>query len=440
MPPGYKNRSVLNSISGTIVSNVMGFFLGIISSVVLNRSLGPSGKGVYVVLTAVSGYVALLATLGIGKSATYFMANSGTDPKKAFRVLATLSYTSVFVTVVMIFAFKEFLAKNFVMTVLQEPMLPLLILTVSMLLYGNASGVLRGLKSFRELNIYNVLQNIFFLATLMLLAISPGLSASTAIYSRATSFLALIFILVVRLIKFGFDFVPAYDRKVAAGILTYGLGYFAYALLQNLNYRFDVMLLASLTNNASVGWYSTGVGLAEMIWYLPTAVGMVLFPVVAGMEGRDGDLLVARACRWSLLLMVCGVIFLLPVAPLLVTILYGEDFLPAVPVLYALSIGIVANGLFQVLGIYLASRKMMSNLTFLTLVGFVTNLFFNLILIPRLGIVGAGLSSTISYSVAGLLTARVFYRTTGISWLEFLLIRREDLTTIRLMIGKKWQK
>ena len=41
--------------------------------------------------------------------------------------------------------------------------------------------------------------------------------------------------------------------------------------------------------------------------------------------------------------------------------------------------------------------------------------------------VGAGLSSTVSYSFCGLLTAWVFIRMTGRKWAELFVIRREEL-------------
>jgi O-antigen/teichoic acid export membrane protein len=210
--------------------------------------------------------------------------------------------------------------------------------------------------------------------------------------------------------------------------------------MQNLNYRFDVLLLSSWTSNDQVGWYTTGTGLAEMIWYLPTAIGIVLLPVMVGMKADEGNLLTARTSRWSLFLMFLGILSLLVVSPLLVRMLYGEAFLPSVPVLYALAVGILTNGLFQILGIYLASRKMLGQLTLLTTMGFLVNLILNIFLIPRWGIVGAGLSSSVSYTVSGFLTAWVFHRTTQIKWMDFLFIKREDLADLRSVVIVLFQR
>src|SRR5205814_670817 len=103
-------------------------------------------------------------------------------------------------------------------------------------------------------------------------------------------------------------------------------------------------------------------------------------------------------------------------APILIRSLYGTQFLPTANALYSLSFGILANGIFQILGIHLAAKNRLGALTCITASGFAINLVLNLILIPRLGMVGAGLSSTVSYSFCGLLTAWVFIRITGRKW------------------------
>ena len=199
----------------------------------------------------------------------------------------------------------------------------------------------------------------------------------------------------------------------------------------------DLILVAHLKGLASAGWYSTASGLAEIVWYVPNAASAVLFPIVAGLGDRECDQLVCKTCRWSILIMGLGVGFLVVLAPVAVPLLYGKEFLPTVTAIYSLSFGILTNGMFQILGIHLAAKKRLGMLTLITATGFAINLLMNLLLIPRFGIVGAGLASTISYSICGILTAHVFSRTTGLGWREMLLIPREEMEVVSRSLLRK---
>ena len=69
-----------------------------------------------------------------------------------------------------------------------------------------------------------------------------------------------------------------------------------------------------------------------------------------------------------------GVAGLVIVAPFLIPLLYGNQFLPTVNALYSLSFGILTNGMFQILGLHLAAKKRLGVLTLITASGFGVNL------------------------------------------------------------------
>src|SRR5207237_7570440 len=118
-------------------------------------------------------------------------------------------------------------------------------------------------------------------------------------------------------------------------------------------------------------------GLAELIWYLPNAIGMVLFPVIAGLGDHERDRLVAKTCRWSILCMALGVSVLGVLSPLLIPLLYGGQFLASVGAVYSLSFVIVANGMFQILGIHPAAQQRLWAFTAITGSAFAGNLVLN---------------------------------------------------------------
>jgi len=61
----------------------------------------------------------------------------------------------------------------------------------------------------------------------------------------------------------------------------------------------------------------------------------------------------------------------------------------------------------------------------------------NLWLIPCHGIIGAALSSSVSYTVTGALTAWMFLRLSGLSWGELFIIPRVEMQQVRDAIIRK---
>jgi Na+-driven multidrug efflux pump len=78
--------------------------------------------------------------------------------------------------------------------------------------------------------------------------------------------------------------------------------------------------------------------------------------------------------------------------------------------------------------------------------GLAANIVANLYLVPRMGINGAALSSSISYGLTSILTLVIFIRLSGRGWVETLvlspadarmLVRRARLTLGRLRGGSR---
>jgi Na+-driven multidrug efflux pump len=59
--------------------------------------------------------------------------------------------------------------------------------------------------------------------------------------------------------------------------------------------------------------------------------------------------------------------------------------------------------------------------------GLAVNIVANLLLVPRVGIVGAAVASSISYAITALLMLGVFLHLTGLGWRETLVIRASDI-------------
>jgi O-antigen/teichoic acid export membrane protein len=152
---------------------------------------------------------------------------------------------------------------------------------------------------------------------------------------------------------------------------------------------------------------------AEGIWFVTRALGYVLFPhTAAGSE--DNSRLVASLAGFFFYASIVAAVLLGLVSRQLVPYLFGQKFLAAVPTLLALLPGVAAFSVVHVLAGYLIGRgKAMWN-TYVALLSLVLTVALDLILIPRLGISGAGVASSVAYVASAGLTLWFFSRLSNV--------------------------
>ena len=74
------------------------------------------------------------------------------------------------------------------------------------------------------------------------------------------------------------------QRRLARRALRFGLQSWGANLLQQINYRFDVLILGAFAGASDVGVYSVALTLTSVAWVLPQALQTVLFPRVASLD------------------------------------------------------------------------------------------------------------------------------------------------------------
>jgi O-antigen/teichoic acid export membrane protein len=115
-----------------------------------------------------------------------------------------------------------------------------------------------------------------------------------------------------------------------------------------------------------------------------------------------------------------------------VRLLFGAAFLPLVPALRVLLIGVVALSIGGVIANYFMLNAGKMRVPFTT-AGIAAALcaVLSFLLIPRFGMLGAAISTTVAYLVQQTLSVAAFCRETGISPLRVLVIDREDVRAYR---------
>jgi O-antigen/teichoic acid export membrane protein len=209
--------------------------------------------------------------------------------------------------------------------------------------------------------------------------------------------------------------------------LIYGLKIHLSGIFDFLHSRIDLFLINFFINPFSAGIYFASVRLAEGVWLFSISTGTVLFPKVASeKDPKKLKEFTPLVCRNVLLFSLLIIVFLFVISGWLVNFLYSSEFSNAVTPFRILLIGIFAVSGWHVLVNDLAARgKPMLN-TYAIGVSVVLNIILNIIFIPKWGINGAALASTISYTIMFFITIVFYVKISGNKISDILFIKKED--------------
>ena len=218
--------------------------------------------------------------------------------------------------------------------------------------------------------------------------------------------------------------------------VTFGLKAWGSEVLQNLNYRLDLLVLNAFALRADVGVYSVALTITGFAWILPSALQTVLFPRTARLdsvgapagEGRsEVELAAARGTRHSVVVLVPTAVVLALVLVFVVPLLYGPKFERTTVLGLILIPGTLALGMARVLVAVTSGRGRPIYSLYGRLIDMPITAGLYLLLIPAHGATGAAIGSTISYALTGAISLAFFLRVVHLPLRELFVPTREDL-------------
>lgn len=425
MKGGEKTSFVKNSFY-TFASNVIAFAIKFGISILTARILGPEGKGVLVLAFFMPGLLVTLGNLGVGNALIYYVGKKEIIPSELLS--SVLFYVASLSTILIIFyRLSLTYLSNSVLKGVNINILKYTILVIPLLLIWDYTWhLLRGKQQFKLYNLLAIFNKGFHFTLLVLFLIIFPLNVRGAIWAKSIGYIAFGVISLALLIKFSGGRVN-YSGKIIKMLLSFGILSHVFMVLNQLENRFDILLVNYFLAPENVGLYTVAVTMSGFIWYISSSVNTILFPVVSASSQEKADRFVPVVCRNTIFAGLTSGLILAILGYPLFFFLYGEKFLPSFLPFLILLPGVIIHLIFRVLANYFLGTGKLRSLLIVVIVSFPLNVILNLICIPVWGIKGAALSSTISYSVASLITLTVFLRSSGNRLHEVIFIQKSDI-------------
>jgi len=417
--------SFVKNVTAVFGVRLIGIFLGIICSIIVTRILGPTNRGSLEILITVPYLLVTFGSLGIGNANLYYAAKG----KYPIEKIVGNSMSLVFILGILLLLigfglFWGFSDSLFADIPLQFISLSLFLIPI-LLFLKYTDYIFLGKELISIHNQINLFQSIgYFILVIIFVILFKLMVLGVLIAKLFAAFLAFLFALnfLKKICKIG----TTLDLDLLCKSIKYGFIAFLALVVLNLNYKLDIFLTKYFLDNTAVGFYSLGVSLAEKIWLIPEAAALVLYSKISNLEKEEADTLTPKVCRFTLFLstlIACG---MFATGNVLIPLVYGKAFKPAVLPFFILLPGIIFMSLLLCLHSDLTGRgKPIITLKIFT-VSLLINCILNICWIPSWGIYGTALSSTISYTFGALWLSIAFSKLTGVKMKSLLFINRGD--------------
>lgn len=403
--------TIIDALKTTFSRTIFISVISFATSVLIARIYGPEGNGTISIALLLPLFLTQFLDLGLTPANTYLIAKerySHIDVKQRLLplfVLILISGSIIGSAIIWFFGHKIF------------PGIPTNILYLSLVLFpisitrNIVLSAYHGLQDFKTINRSYSLQAAGYLALVILLLIYDTPDIKYVLGANIASQL----LNAIYLLHQWRNIPPRLSQKLPSNYVTSALRYGVPAQSSNLltfaNYRLDLFMVNFYVSPASAGIYAISTTLVEKIWVASTVASTVMFPKQSSEldEQKKTEITILSAQLIAVLALVSGMTLAIIAEPFIFYV-FGSLYLSSVSLIYVLLPGVTCFSVSRILANDLASRGLPKYNLYIAVVQLFINVVLNIILIPKFGIVGAALATSIAYFVDTVLRIILFCR------------------------------
>ena len=223
-------------------------------------------------------------------------------------------------------------------------------------------------------------------------------------------------------------------RSSLKEMLHYGAFMQLSTLVSTLNKRLSLYLLNTHCDERSIGVYASGTQVTEGVNVVGQSLGLVEFSALSNTENKQrASQLTLRFMKLSVLLTFTALLVICLLPSRFFEWLFSGEFNGIHTIILLISPGIVFFSAHTVLANYFSGTGKPKYNLYASLIGLSVTLISAFILIPLLGIRGAAITTTLTYSALFIYQWIVFHKQTGSRLLQ-LIPNKEDWEWVKTTV------
>lgn len=418
---------LVRNFSWEICGSITRLLISLAVSVLTARYLGPGNYGLLNYVTSFAGFFSSFCNLGINAILVKELLDRKEDQGTVLGSTLTLRTVSTLLCMV----------ANCVLIGVLNPGEPLLLSLAIIHSFSMLFSVVDSVKFWFQARLETKIPVIASTAGYVVVAayrvVLLATGKSVAWFAAATTLdfavVAMFLLLSYRKYK-----GPAFhfSLKVGKDIFSRSRHFILAGLMVSLYAQMDKVMLKSMIDTASVGFYTTANSVNGMWTFVVAALIDAVSPAVYQSYTESREIFKKNLKRlYAGVIFICllaGICICLLAKPI-VMILYSEEYMASISVLRVL----VWSSMFSYLGvaknIWIVSEKKNHYLVAFTAVGVVGNLILNWLLIPQYGAIGAAVATVITQFITSVLAQLIFPQTReNVIWMLEAFVFKDVIT------------
>lgn len=400
-------KSIVRRFLAIFGSNVIGIVASLLATPVIVRLLGSRRYGEYAFMLSVLSILLLFVNAGIYDGIRKYLKESDRPEGWSSHVFSFYSRVGVVLSVCILAAVGASVTTGVVARTLGPQFELYFLLTGVAVVTQQAFATLRStLMGFdredisEKLAVANKLLAVVLGLGLVVLGYGvPGLIAAKLLANAATA--AVGAVVVARFVDYRSLLGLAPSDFPRRQLLQFNvMSIVLFGLFLSIKHV-DILLLQVIHGSTATGYYKAALNLAEFVWFVPRIVQTTLLHSTSELWSEERYEAITRistkVTRYSLLFTLLLIIGLGTLAGPTVTLYYGGEFQPAVRPLVILLPGAMGFAVARPILAIGQGKGDFRYLIYATGGASVVNLLLNLALIPRYGIEGAAVATTVGY-------------------------------------------
>ena len=423
---------------------VLGWLLAplqFVTSVIVARAVGPEGKGILALLAGVTVVLTSLATPGIASGAAAIYHQRRFEPRAVVGSAIALTALSAALVLGAYAAAGDAFARLLLSDRDLAGVDPLWIV-IAVAAVGPAALSALGdviLVVENAMRVYawrTAVTGLLGLALTWVLTFQLDMGLTGVLVSQPLSLLCGLGMLAVWMRRQPHLRTLRMSGAAAGAVLRVGVQQYALGVIALIAKRVDIFLIARLLSVEEAGYYAAALLIPQILIGIPRATMWPLVASFAGSSTADPQLL-ARASRIQVFVLALMTLALLPVASVLVRVMFGDAFAPAAaPLRWALA-GVCATPVTISINAFLTARGRPGLSIASAVTGTGVQIALTLLLIRTWGSAGSAAALSANYVTTAAVQLLVVRAERAVSARAMLVPTREDLEHVWAMAAAR---
>jgi O-antigen/teichoic acid export membrane protein len=390
-----------------LLSSIFNAVISIVTTSIIAKSIGPELYGKYTFSLSFIYIFSVLANFGLE---SFFIRETARNHAN-IAIIADIFHLKILLA---IFTIISIILSAHILGYPSETILVIYILCAGLFFQILSESLLSVYRSIEKMHVTSLFSTLFrvLCAIIVIAAVYSGIG----FYGIVSAFSignALIFAGV--LIVFCREF-NALRLSLALSkwlpLFRHGLPFYLSALLTMCYSKINILILSKFVTDREMGFFMAAVNLVENLYFIPTAFNTAVFPAFSRLYGSSFESLqnvFSRIMKYLIILTVAVVSGTILISEEVILLIYGHEFLPAVPLLNILIFMWFFNFFTNTHSSLLFSIQKEAAQVKIMATATILNILLNFILISLYGYVGAAYAaSLIEGIVAAILTAALW--------------------------------